>query len=814
MGVAPIDHAFATALVSVLAQRAAIVDINGGLLSWNADFLSCLSITPAHVLGAKLWGVLRESDRADVCAFFKDAPSGRTSILTKVATASGQFKLSVNAITDTSPRGLFLCQLTPDVAIDSSRLRFLLERLDQGVWNYNTLSNVFEVTDAWRRMRGMGLNDDVRAYNTDPENWLECIHSEDREMIRDLFLGQVHGTKDSYSAQYRRWHPDGRWIWISCRANVMSYDQNGQPVQIIGLDTDITEIKENEAELLKLSNKMQLAIMAAGIGVWEFDAATGIEEWDERMFGIYGLTSETDREPSDIWETYLHPDDAAETRRYSLQCITDNKDFARDYRIIRVDGDVRHVRSHARFVQTAGTGGKMLGVNIDVTDDYLRAEELERARELLEHDSRHDALTGLANRRLLDETTQDVLGRLGDGEQFAVLHIDLDHFKQINDTLGHAAGDKVLVQVAENLRDLVGDRGLVCRIGGDEFVVLLEDFATLSDVHLLCERIIARMAEPVDIENQVNTFGVSIGCALARGGIEDASEVFINADIALYAAKSDGRSCFRSFSTGLRSAALIDAHAHHNLRAALSAGQIICHFQPQFDAETREIVGAEALVRWTCPERSVMGPDDFLPLAKNTGLLPRIDEFVFDFVLKAQTRWADAGLEVPIVALNISLERLLEPSLLQQVRDGMQPHHALSFELLETAFLDTCEDGLGDVLDELRDAGIRLDLDDFGSGRSSIVALQTVKPDRVKFDQMLIAPLEKNPAQILILEALVQVAQLEGCGVVVEGRETQRQLEMVANLNCEALHGYLLGRPVPEDEFVMGLRLSDIQMYY
>ncbi len=218
------------------------------------------------------------------------------------------------------------------------------------------------------------------------------------------------------------------------------------------------------------------------------------------------------------------------------------------------------------------------------------------------------------------------------------------------------------------------------------------------------------------------------------------------------------------------------------------------------------MIGAEALVRWICPDLGVMRPDEFLPLAKETGLLPRIDEFVFDFVLAAQTRWAEAGLEVPIIALNISQERLLEPSLLPQVDAGMKPHHKISFELLETAFLDTRENGLGDVLDHLRGAGIRLELDDFGSGRSSIVALQTVKPDRVKFDKMLIAPLESNPSQFLILEALAQVAQLEGCSVVVEGIETQRQLDMVLKLNCEALQGYMLARPIPEDEFRESLR--------
>jgi EAL domain-containing protein (putative c-di-GMP-specific phosphodiesterase class I) len=172
----------------------------------------------------------------------------------------------------------------------------------------------------------------------------------------------------------------------------------------------------------------------------------------------------------------------------------------------------------------------------------------------------------------------------------------------------------------------------------------------------------------------------------------------------------------------------------------------------------------------------LIGPDDFLTLAHKTGLPPRIDDYVFDFVLDAQTKWANAGLEASFVALNISLDRLQEPSLLQHVFDRMQPHHAISFELLEIAFLDTCDNAKSDTLNQLRAAGIRLELDDFGSGRSSIVALQTVRPDRVKLDQKMVAPIETNPSQILILKALARVAALEGCGVEFEGIETQKLL--------------------------------------
>ncbi len=439
MGAAPADQAFATALVSVLAQPAAIVDINGTILSWNPDFLFCLSITSEQAIAATLWDVLKGNDQDNVRALFRGELPEQTSILTNVTTASGQFKLTINVISDTSQPGLFLCQLTPDVAIDSSRLRFLLEHLDQGVWTYSSHSDVLEVTDAWRRIRGIGSGKDLEAYVSDPETCFDAIHDDDRDRVRDAFLGQLAGTTDSQNVQYRLWHPDGRWVWILCRANVMSRDQNGRAVQVFGMDTDITEIKENEAALSEMNNKMQLANEAAGIGVREFDMTHNRIHWDARMLKIYGLPDHGADLSGDLWERFLHPDDFEETRAYSLECQKNEVGFKRDYRIVRPSGEIRNIRSLARFEHTQ-KGPKLYGVNIDLTEDVRRTQELEAARQQMEHDSRHDALTGLANRRLLDETTQDVLGRLGVKDQYAVLHIDLDHFKQVNDTFGHAAG--------------------------------------------------------------------------------------------------------------------------------------------------------------------------------------------------------------------------------------------------------------------------------------------------------------------------------------------------------------------------------------
>lgn len=791
---------YADNLVGVLGLPAAVLDNTGRVVSCNDGFNAALPRTASCFRGTYLPDVLDTISESEFLGCLSSSADGTADM--RIEVPSGHFRLSIDRLANSDGGYISLCQLTHDLEMDSARLQFLLEHLDQGVWNYDLVKDRFSVTAAWRRIRNIHTDFDVFSDEVqDPGWWLKNIHDDDRDHVANAFNSLVTGDKNSVNMQYRYRTAEDQFCWILCHAKVMLRGESGRPILLVGMDTDITSIKDGEIEQLELVSKLQLAIEVSGMGVWEYDSATAKVFWDDTMLEIFGQTNSLNNRPDDLWETYLHPDDREATVAAADLALKEHRDFRADYRIVRPDGEVRYIRSASRFIAVSGTSGKALGVNIDVTEDYARAEELERARQLLEHDSRHDALTGLANRRLLDEHTTALIERLGPTDEFAVLHIDLDHFKQVNDTLGHAAGDKVLVRVAETLQALVADDGLVCRNGGDEFVVVIEKFEGEKALRALCQTMISQMAEPMIMQGRVRSIGLSIGCVISSGDVGDAGEVFINADVALYAAKSAGRSCYKMFAPGLRSVSQVDVTTYHDLAGAMDAGQVICYFQPQFDTKTLAVVGAEALVRWECPTRGVVLPDQFIPAAQATGLCGRLDACVLDFVLEKQTAWSKAGLEVPTVALNVSIDRLMEQDLIEQITAKLKPHHSISFELLETAFLDQRTHELDRVLANIRKAGIRIDLDDFGSGHSSIVALQSVQPDRVKVDRMLIAPLCDNPAQIHILEALVQVARLENCGVVVEGIETQEQLDAVLGLECEVVQGFLLGRPMSDETF-------------
>ena len=530
-------------MLEYLSEPAAVVDPSYRIVRCNTAFEAALEVTVGGLVGQFL-PVIGGHKASQAQAFDL---SGAKSRILQLGPLTDPLAVSASPlVTDNALVG-YLCQATPQDITRETWMRYLLDNLDQGIWDYDTQREQFTVSDAWRRMRGVGPDDDI---NTMGNTWLEDIHPEERDLLREVFTDQTHGGRDQIDLQYRRRHvSQGHWIWILCRAAVVDRDDDGLPLRIVGTDTDITQLKQTKLRLQHLQRKLQLALDASGIGVWEYDPVQNRVHWDDRMLEIYGLTDGQNERAGSSWEHQLHPDDYQETLAYSEKCKQGGTPFRRDYRIVRPDGTVRHVRSLASQDIVEGEPARLIGVNIDVTDHYDHARELEIARAQLEYDSKHDALTGLANRRLLDQVAAELCASLEDAHTYAVLHLDLDHFKKVNDTYGHAAGDAVLVSVAESLRGIVGTDGLVCRTGGDEFAILFQIAPEDSELTAICHNIISALGRPIPFENHSCKIGVSIGGALGRGPTPNISRIFINADAALYAAKEAGRNCFRLYTT-------------------------------------------------------------------------------------------------------------------------------------------------------------------------------------------------------------------------------------------------------------------------
>lgn len=574
------------------------------------------------------------------------------------------------------------------------------------------------------------------------------------------------------------------------------------------------EVKSREAELARLSRRLALALDVSKVGVWEMDLASGHETWDDRTNELYGLPADGGPRSHDDWKAAVHPDDQARAESDFRRMIGTGR-YNSDYRALLPDGTLRYVRSLGALYKEPGHPDRVVGVNWDVTGDVARSEELRRAnlltearnRELeaarvrIEHNALHDSLTGLPNRRYLDDMLKRhaASGYAGSGS-IALLHIDLDRFKQINDTLGHAAGDAMLIHASAVLRANCRDNDFVARVGGDEFVVLTT--ASDGDIYLgtLAERIVKQMHAPVTYEGHQCRFGVSIGIAAERGSAIDSKRLLINADIALYRAKARGRNRFEFFSEALQAEVVNTKRVADEILNGLERDEFIAYYQPQFDAHTLDLVGVEALARWRHPTEGIKAPDSFMPIAEELNVVATIDRLILEQSLAALARWEAKGLKVPRASVNVSLRRLNDENLINGLRELDIAPGRISFELVESIYLDDGDAIVGWNIDQLKELGIDVEIDDFGTGYASIVSLQKLRPTRLKIDRQLVHPILVDLAQRQLLTSIIDIGKSMGIEVIAEGVETMEHASILRDLGCDILQGYAFARPLSETD--------------
>ncbi|WP_332872426.1 bifunctional diguanylate cyclase/phosphodiesterase [Devosia beringensis] len=569
-------------------------------------------------------------------------------------------------------------------------------------------------------------------------------------------------------------------------------------------------VKRREADLTRVTRRLDLALGISRIGVWEMDAVTKDLVWDDRMNQLYGLATDGGPRSYLDWRQALHADDLAQAEDDFARGIATGR-YESTFRSVHGDGTVRHLRSIGAVYSDPDCNPRILGINWDVTTDVelnlelkqatattqARNAELETARVRIEHNALHDSLTGLPNRRYLDEILQGLAGRgFGADQSIALLHIDLDRFKQINDTLGHAAGDAMLIHASAVLRAKCRDGDFVARIGGDEFVVLTTANDSQEDLAALAARIVRRMRQPVPYEGHECRFGVSIG--IARGCVStlEGRQLLINADIALYRAKARGRNCYEFFSEALQAEVINTKRVADEILSGLERDEFVAYYQPQFDAQTHDLVGVEALARWRHPTEGIKTPDSFIPVAEELNVMATIDRLILEQALADLARWDGMGLGVPRASVNVSLRRLHDEELITSLRKLDIAPGRVSFELVESIYLDDGDDIVSWNIEQIKELGIDVEIDDFGTGYASIVSLQKLHPTRLKIDRQLIMPILTDPAQRRLLTSIIDIGKAMGIEVVAEGVETMEHAAILRDLGCDILQGYAFARPL------------------
>lgn len=443
-----------------------------------------------------------------------------------------------------------------------------------------------------------------------------------------------------------------------------------------------------------------------------------------------------------------------------------------------------------------------------------RNAALEELRATAEHESLHDPLTGLSNRRSFEREMERRSEQAREsGEGVAVLHIDLDRFKEINDTLGHAAGDHVLRHVGDILRETTEKSDFVARIGGDEFVIVRSSDGDRRSLEAIAARVIDLLSQPIQYHGELCQFGASIGIGIGIACIEgreiDPSRLIANADIALYRAKETGRGRFEFFSDTLRREVEECKTLSDEMALALRRGEFFPVYQPQFDAVTGALCGVEALARWRHPLRGVLSPGVFLPIAERLRVMASIDQAIFEKSVRDLAEWDALGIEVPKVSLNISSARLREPTLAEFLVSDAHPRGRLVFEVVETMFSDSFDDEARHALDLFEELAVDIEIDDFGTGHASLLSLLALNPSRLKIARELVAPLPDSAAHHKLVAAICEIARSLEIGVTAEGVETEEQREILTELGCDRFQGFLFARPMTSEALIEMLSADD-----
>lgn len=699
-----------------------------------------------------------------------------------------------------------------DLVERESRWNHALVGSDLGVWDHNIKAGQYYYSDYWRTMRGIPIGEEI-----DPsfEYWIESVHPDDREGVTDYVARQNTGDERYQVFQYRERHRAGHYIWIECRGAVVEWSRDGKPQRIIGTDIDITKRKQDEVELENLSRRLEFALDVSQIGVFEANLDTGMVEWDENGLKIFGLEGTDPIKRSSDWEDMLLPEDRDIALDQARRQVGRNQAFRNEYRIRRPDGSIRHVRARAAPFLNRGGERKVIGANWDVTDDVLLRQELAAAKDLaearnleleeaqarLKYNAVHDHLTGLPNRRYLEDLLdREMPVAAASKSPLAVLHVDLGRFKQINDTLGHEAGDMLLQEAARILRALATASDFVGHLGGDEFAFVSRTLGTPRRLAVLADRIIRQLCLPVAYQGHFIRIGASVGISMADGTASNAKQLLLNADIALYRAKSRGRNRYEFFSPETQNAIIETKRLSDEILRGIEGHEFIPYYQPQFNAEDLSLAGMESLVRWRHPERGIVAPNVFLPVAADLDVVSQIDGFILEQALADVDRWEKAGLDVGRISVNVSARRLEDPQLIRKLKNLAIRPGKVAFELLESIFLDDHDQMTGDTLANIRKLGIEIEIDDFGTGHASIISLMKINPHVLKIDRALVCTLPQSAEQRRLVASIVEIGKSLNIRVLAEGVETREHVRILQDIGCDMLQGYGLARPMPASD--------------
>ncbi len=624
-----------------------------------------------------------------------------------------------------------------------------------------------------------------------PEQLRHLIHPDDRPAVRHAMTEHLRGNTPYYKSIYRMKHADGSWVWVEDHGQVIERNSDQHATHMIGTRRDVTEQQEAENQRRLAATVFESA--AEAIFVFDskfhflavndsFSYITGFDEDDV----IGHVVRPINKENASIYEDIKQQLYSEGFWQGELHARRKNGEFYPQWLQINAVYNDDHQLTH--FVAMAS----------DLT-------ERRKGEERLKFLSSHDRLTGLANRKQFSDALQRQITMAHlKRTQVALLYLNIDRFKAINDSLGHQIGDEVLKICAQRLQEHRISDEMVARIDGDEFTILLP-YQNDKTVHKLSTRLINCLKQPIKVQDHELLLGASVGISLYPETAEDSHTMISQADIAMHQAKRKGGNIAQLYRSDMRMATIEQLALETSLRKAVTNEEFRVYYQPKLDLANGKIVGAEALVRWQHPTMGLLSPAAFVPLAEETGLITDIGEWVLHEACRQTSDWHKRGIDTHLkMSVNLSAQQFRSTDVVQLVQSALETSQLspsqLEMEITETLLMDDLEANI-DILSDIRGIGVGLSLDDFGTGYSSLSYLKRFPIDELKIDRAFVMDLDGSSEDAAIVQAVITMAHSLNLNVIAEGVETQSQLEILRSMGADAIQGYLISRPVPAEDF-------------
>lgn len=724
--------------------------------------------------------------------------------------------------------------------IHKERMELALLGTNEGIWDWDILGNTVYFSSRWKEM--LGYADDELA--NEMATWEDNVHPDDIAKTWEDVYKNVNGETDYYENIHRIKHKNGFWVWVLDRGKTQ-YDENGKAIRMIGTHIDITQEKEEQlrseskevdintasinglTHLINISSKeiqeqtvtiketnklnqllkerMELALEGSKTSVLDWDFTNNSlyisPSWKEML----GFRDEELPNSTYTWEQRVHPDDIKEVfallRKHQTEHI---KYFENTHRLKHKNGHWIWVLGRAQILYDNNKKIRMIGTHTDITEEKELQLKYSHQAQMIQHQAHHDALTGLPNRVLFaDRLEQGIKKAKRHQSGLALFFIDLDRFKNINDSLGHGIGDSVLKAVAKRLKGIIRKEDTLARLSGDEFTVIIEDLVHPEDASILANKILGVLSEPMYIDDHMLYVAGSIGISIYPKDAKDAQYLLKYADTAMYKAKKEGRNNYQFYSSDMTAFALEHMEMKTALRQAIDNEEFIIHYQPQINALTNRLMGVEALARWQHPTLGLLSPDRFIPLAEETGLIVKIDKWVMRTAMKEVSKWYEAGLDPGVLAVNLSVKQLESDDFFLKIQKRIKKNHFnpewLELEITEGQMMKKPEEVIK-KLTQINDLGIGVSIDDFGTGYSSLSLLKRLPINRLKIDRSFVKDIPTDEEDVAIVKAIIALAGSLNLDIIAEGVETLAQKEFLVQNGCVNIQGHYYSQAVPAEK--------------